>query len=89
MKPLKPAKGRPRVVNPNAWVKMEDGSFRSGNVLIRNDGGEALRSDWRIYRVEADGRLTLVHPKSRPWGYGHPGQAKIGASHINEPQEAA
>lgn len=70
----------------NSWVAMSDGSFRSGNVVIRNDGGSGIRSDWRIYCVDGVGRLVRVHPRSRPWGYGHAGQAKVGAAHIVKPQ---
>lgn len=88
MKPLQLAAGQPTVVRHNTWVKMEDGSFRCGDVIIRNDGDTGIRSDWRIYRVDENGKLTRVWAKSRPWGYGHSGQAKIGASRINEPQEA-
>lgn len=87
MKLLKLKQLAPVVHRRNDWKQMEDGSFRCGNVLIRNDGGTGIRSNWRIYRVEQDGRLTLIHPKSRPWGYGHSGQAKIGASHMGEPVE--
>lgn len=91
MKPLALKKAPPVVVNPNAWVEMEDGSFRCGNVLVRCDerttfGGYTLQW-WNIYRVGRGGRLTRVWAKSRPWGYGRSGQAKIGASHLAEPQE--
>jgi hypothetical protein len=92
MKPLKLKHGEPTVVRHNEWQKMEDGSFRSGNVLIRCDVrtpfGAHTFETWFIYRVDARGKLTKVHPKSRPWGYGHAGQAKIGASHLAEPVEA-
>lgn len=91
MKPLKLKAGPPKVVRVNAWRKQDDGSFRSGNVLIRCDertpyGGHTFER-WHIYRVEANGTLTRVWAKSRPYGYGHAGQAKIGASHIGKPVE--
>lgn len=93
MKPLRLKAGPPKVVRANAWLEQEDGSFRCGNVLIRCDertpcGGHAFER-WHIYRVEPDGRLTRVWAKSRPYGYGHAGQAKIGASHIGKPVEEA
>lgn len=91
MKPLQPAKLAPVVVNPNAWTKMEDGSFRSGNVLIRCDERESFGGytfeRWNIYRVEENGTLTRIWCKSRPWSYGRSGQAKIGASRIMKPLE--
>lgn len=91
MKPLRFDKAPPAVTNPNAWVRTGDGSFRSGNVLIRCDertpfGGYTFER-WHIYRMDGKGRLVRVHPKSRPWGYGRAGAAKIGASHLAEPQE--
>lgn len=93
MKPLALAAGEPKVVRHNAWQRMEDGSFRCGNVLVRCDerepfGGHTFER-WNIYRVEDDGTLTRVWCRSRPWGYGHAGAAKIGASHITKPLEAA
>ena len=93
MKPLKLKTLRPVVYRRNDWKEQEDGSFRCGNVLIRCDertpyGGYTFER-WRIYRVETTGKLTLVHPKSRPWGYGSAGAAKIGASHLSKPVEGA
>lgn len=89
MKPLKLEHLKPVVVRHCDWNKQEDGSFRCGNVVIRCDertpyGGHTFER-WHIYRVEDGGRLVKVHAKSRPWGYGHAGQAKIGASHIAKP----
>lgn len=89
---LKPAKAPPVVVNPNAWTRMEDGSFRSGNVVVRCDertpfGGYTFER-WHIYRVGRGGELVRVWAKSRPWGYGRAGQAKIGAGRIVAPVEA-
>jgi hypothetical protein len=91
LKPLELKKSAPTVVRHNDWQKMEDGSFRCGNVLIRCDertpyGGHTFER-WQIYRVDEDGRLVRVHPKSRPWAYGSAGQAKIGASHLSKPVE--
>ncbi len=91
MKPLKLKHLAPVVVRHCDWKEMEDGSLRCGNVVIRCDkrtpyGGHTFET-WHIYRVESTGKLTRVHPKSRPWGYGHAGQAKIGASHLTQPQE--
>jgi hypothetical protein len=93
VKPLKLKQTAPTVVRHNDWQQMEDGSFRSGNVVIRCDrrepfGGHTFET-WNIYRVDGNGRLTRVWCKSRPWGYGHAGQAKIGASHMSKPLEAA
>ncbi len=92
MKLLQFKKLAPVVVNPNDWSEQEDGSLRCGNVVIRCDertphGGYTFER-WHIYRVESDGKLTRVHPKSRPWGYGHAGQAKIGASRLVKPVDA-
>ncbi len=93
MKPLKLKQLAPVHVRRNDWKKQEDGSFRCGNVVIRcdertpfGDGGYVFEK-WFIYRVETNGKLTRVHPKSRPWGYGHSGAAKIGASHLGNPVE--
>lgn len=91
MKPLALKQLAPVVVRHNDWKEQEDGSFRCGNVLIRCDkrtpfGGHVFES-WNIYRVNENGKLTRVWAKSRPWGYGHSGAAKIGASHLSEPVE--
>lgn len=90
MKPLELKRGEPTVVRHNHWRVQEDGSLRCGNVVIRCDRreryGEYVFERWHIYRVDG-GRLTRVHPKSRPWGYGSSGAAKIGASRLGEPQE--
>ncbi len=91
MKQLQLKKLAPVVVNLNDWSEQEDGSLRCGNVVIRCDertpyGGYTFER-WHIYRVETDGKLTRVHPKSRPWGYGRIGGAKIGASRLANPQE--
>lgn len=83
---LKPKTLKVATIRLNDWVEYEDGSFRSGNVVLRNEGGSRIRADWRIYCVDDRGRLVMVSPKSRPWGYGHVGQAKIGAAHIVKPQ---
>ncbi len=89
MKPLKLKYGAPVVVRRCDWQEMEDGSFRCGNVLIRCDertpSGGYVFQKWNIYRVEENGTLTRIHPKSRPWAYGHAGQAKIGAAKMMEP----
>lgn len=91
MKPLRLKHAAPTVVRHCDWQRTEDGSFRCGNVVIRCDrrepyGGHTFET-WHIYRVDDKGRLVRVHAKSRPWGYGHSGQAKIGASHLSEPLE--
>jgi len=91
VKPLALKQSAPTVVRHNAWAEMEDGSFRCGNVVIRCDeripyGGYAFQR-WHIYRVGRGGKLTRVWAKSRPWGYGCSGSAKIGAGRISEPQE--
>lgn len=91
MKPLKLKQLAPVVCRRNDWREQEDGSLRCGNVVIRCDertpfGGYTFER-WFIYRVEPSGKLTRVHPKSRPWGYGHSGAAKIGASHLSKPIE--
>ncbi len=92
MKPLKLKKLAPIVVRHNDWNEQEDGSLRCGNVLLRCDDvyyiGDYRCERWYIYRVEVDGKLTRVHPKSRPWGYGHSGAAKIGANLLRTPVAA-
>jgi hypothetical protein len=93
VRPLKLKALAPVVVQHNDWRKQDDGSWRCGNVLIRCDkveqfGGYTFRT-WYIYRVDPGGKLTKVHPKSRPWGYGRLGGAKIGAARLAEPIEAA
>lgn len=88
MKKLKLKKGKPTVVCHTQWQTMEDGSLRSGNVLIRCDT-RTPHERWSIYRVESDGSLTKVHPASRPWAYSKPGQAKIGAARLLKPVEAS
>lgn len=80
LKPLPPT-----VARHNDWQQQRDGSYRCGNVVLRNVGGSGLRSNWRIF-VRRNGRLVMVWPAQRPWGYGHPGQAKIGAAHLSKPQ---
>lgn len=89
MRELKLKKTAPVVVRLNDWNEMEDGSFRCGNVVIRCDsktsyGGHTFET-WHIYCVGRGGKLIRVYAKSRPWGYGHAGQAKIGANHLAEP----
>ena len=84
-------KTEPTVVQHNDWKKLKNGSFRCGNVLLRCDevdlqGGYPFQR-WNIYLVGPRGKLTRVHPKSRPWSYGRSGQAKIGASRLFKPVE--
>jgi hypothetical protein len=72
----------PTVCRHNRWERRPDGSFRSGNVVLRNVAGWGPgREEWAIF-VVAGSREARVHPASRPWTYGHAGQAKIGVSHM-------
>lgn len=84
MKPLKLKYGPPRTVRRASWLEQEDGSWRCGDVLIRCDERHPWER-WHIYRVGKGGELTRVSAKSRPWGYGRAGQAKIGAARMIEP----
>jgi hypothetical protein len=92
MKPLRLKHLAPVVVRHCDWQEQEDGSLRCGNVVIRCDEremfGEYEFKRWYIYRVEKNGKMVRVHPKSRPWGYSRAGQAKIGASHLAKPIDA-
>lgn len=74
----------PTTVRRNAWVKHPDGSHRCGNVVLRSNGEEWPNDSWSVFLVDADGVETQVHCPSRPWGYGHLGQAKIGVSHFRK-----
>lgn len=91
MTPLKPKRLKTVAVNLNEWTEHDDGSLRSGNVLLRCDEvyfiGDYRCERWFIYLVGADSRITRVAPKSRQWGYGSSGAAKIGAAHIVKPVE--
>lgn len=72
----------PTVCVHHKWERQPDGTWRCGNVMIQNDGDEPPRDSWNIYvRLDA-GTWVRVRAKSRPWGYGHPGQAKIGAAKL-------
>lgn len=83
---LRPTKRPPALVVPNEWAEQPDGSLTSGNVMIRNDGGGPSRERWHIYaRDEDGGGWVRVWCKSRPYGYGHAGQAKIGVTRLSKP----
>lgn len=91
MNPLKPKRLKTISVNLNEWTEQDDGSLRSGNVLLKCDEvyfiGEYRCERWFIYLVGEAGSIARVSPKSRPWGYGRSGAAKIGAAHLQKPVE--
>lgn len=82
-----------RATSHGQWKRQRDGSWRCGNVKIVNIGSTGLRQDWRIFvrartvRGRADWRIVSL--RQRPWGYGHAGQAKIGAGLIAAHQRGA
>lgn len=59
----------------SAWTELPDGSWESGSFIVCKAKGS-----WWIYSVDADGVRTRAMPKSRLWGYGSAGQAKVGAA---------
>jgi hypothetical protein len=64
------------------WERLPDGSWQCGNVRIINLGSKTDRykADWFVFLVK-DGELQgPIMPAQRQHGYGHAGQAKIGAS---------
>jgi hypothetical protein len=68
-----------RVSTLGKWVAQIDGSYRCGNVLVRNVGGQGVTQCWRIFIL--DGENWKEHmPASRSHGYFCAGSAKIGAA---------
>lgn len=76
--------GRIIQTTANRWERLPDGGYRCGNVEIHlaEDLHPAAngRTSWFVYERMRGGELELRIPEGRPWGYGHPGQAKIGAA---------
>jgi hypothetical protein len=56
------------------WERTAAGNWLCGNVAVIQDGGS-----WYIH-VRGRYGWGRVFPAQRPWGYGHAGQAKIGAA---------
>src|SRR4051794_13145989 len=65
------------------WIPCRDGSWRCGNVKVAlaadEREGKSGRKSWFVFVLNRT-RWTRVFPKMRPYGYGHQGQAKIGAA---------
>ncbi len=64
------------------WKKQEDGSYRCGNVKVAIGPREDNKQwdSWRIFVLDENEQWEMLVLKNRPWGYGHAGQAKIGAA---------
>ena len=71
---------KPRTSGISDWVRQRDGSWRCGNVKVAIDPKAGRDWDsWFVYVLRRT-RWVKCMPPSRPWGYGHSGQAKIGAA---------
>ena len=68
-----------RVSSLGTWVRLKDGSYQCGNVKVMNVGGKGREASWRIF-VRSGRKWEVLVLKSRPWGYGSAGQAKVGAA---------
>ena len=70
------------------WIKenpKNGNGYRCGNVAVRKmlwkkkwNGDDGFR--WFIFVRNKSGKWKLYLPATRPYGYGHQGQAKIGAA---------
>lgn len=77
-----------RTSSLGCWIKehpRNGNGYRCGNVAVRQmfwrkkwNGDDGIR--WFIFVRGANKRWKLFLPKTRPYGYGHQGQAKIGAA---------
>lgn len=80
--------GVERTSTLGCWVKehpRNGNGYRCGNVAVRQrfwakkwNGDDGLR--WFIFLKQRDGTWKRHLPATRPYGYGHQGQAKIGAA---------
>ena len=61
------------------WIPCRDGSWRCGNVKVAVGESDRPWDTWYVYVLNRT-KWRKVMPAQRPWGYGHPGQAKIGAA---------
>lgn len=80
-----------RITSLGCWRRLKDGSYRCGNVWVRpwqKEGTRPLRDNWRIF-VRVKRKWEMYVSRQRPWGYGHAGQAKIGAGLIAAHQRGA
>ena len=76
------------------WKRNRDGTrYRCGNVEVRKvkrpKENHGPGDYWRIFVRHPSGRWEELTLKQRPWGYGHPGQAKIGAALVAAHQRGA
>lgn len=73
-----------RITSLGEWQIQPDGSYRCGNVKVQREKRPDGRYQWFVYvftRLHRGvGHWRKVMPEQRPWGYGHQGQAKIGAA---------
>lgn len=74
----------PVLVQHCRWIRVSAREFRCGNVVLQNVGTlDRPGQRWHILLRRGD-KLTRIACKSRPWGYGSAGQAKIGVSRFGE-----
>lgn len=77
-----------RITSAGMWIEksLPDSPLPAhicGNVMVKCIGekyrsGDYIFWDWRIF-LNLGGEWIMVHPKSRPYGYGCSGSAKVGS----------
>lgn len=66
------------VLRLHLWERLKNGDYQSGNCRVCY---QPKQDQWLVFVKEGE-EWVNKRPVSRPWGYGHAGQAKIGAAHM-------
>ena len=90
----------PRTTSLGQWKQLPNGDWQCGNVQVRcleryklPTTGDWEFQTWWVFvftgTKETKDGWDIVTPDQRPYGYGHAGQAKIGAALMAKYQGAA